>query len=96
MTYNCDNSISTVTSVMTIHSGARLVRGAGPRAAHRADPWARNDRGCRIDRFIRGGSVINAQRLCHLGVTIEAHKGKAGGERAGPYRIFRPLSLLPP
>jgi hypothetical protein len=59
---------------------------ASPRAAHRADPWARNDRVCRIDRFIQAGSVINSQRLCHLGVTIEAHNGKAGG-RAKPSPI---------
>jgi hypothetical protein len=53
---------------------------------------------CRIDRFIQGGSVINSQRLCHLGVTIEAHKGKAGGERAEPYRSlwtsFSPAASL--
>ena len=48
--------------------------------------FARNDRVCRIDRFIQAGSVINSQRLCHLGVTIEAHNGKAGG-RAKPSPI---------
>ena len=55
---------------------------------HRADRWARNDRVWRIDRFIQGGSVTNSQRLCHLGVTIEAHKGKAGESGPSPIESF--------